>query len=54
MGKHLEGNGCGLILRYYTVDRLDGLKKTTTNLSQDSRSPSRDLKTGPPEYEAAF
>jgi hypothetical protein len=31
---------------------LKGWWKTTKNLSQDSRSPSRDLNLKPPEYEA--
>jgi hypothetical protein len=31
---------------------LEGLRKTTKNLSQDSRSPGRDLNPGPPEYKA--
>jgi hypothetical protein len=39
-------------LRYYPGIRLGGLRKTTKNLSQGSRSPGRDLNPGPPEYEA--
>jgi hypothetical protein len=31
---------------------LEGLKKTTKNLNQGSRSPSRDLNPEPSEYEA--
>jgi hypothetical protein len=31
----------------------EGPRKTTKNLSQDILSPSRDLKLGPSEYEAA-
>jgi hypothetical protein len=31
---------------------LEGLRKATKSLIQDSRSPGRDLKPGPPEYEA--
>jgi hypothetical protein len=31
---------------------LEGLMKTTKDLSQDSRFPGRDLNPGPPEYEA--
>jgi hypothetical protein len=31
---------------------LDGLRKTTKNLSQDIGCPDRDLSPGPPEYEA--
>jgi hypothetical protein len=48
----LEGSGRGLILRYYPGIRLDGLRKTTTKFNQGSRSPSRKLNLGPPEYEA--
>jgi hypothetical protein len=32
--------------------RLKGLRETTKNLSQDRRSPGRDLNPEPPEYEA--
>jgi hypothetical protein len=38
--------------RYYLGICLEGLRKTTKNLSQVSRSPGRDLNPGPPEYEA--
>jgi hypothetical protein len=31
-----------------------GLKKTMKDLSQDSRSPGRDLNSGPPEYEGVL
>jgi hypothetical protein len=31
---------------------VDGPRKNTKNLRQDSRFPSRDLNPGPPEYEA--
>jgi hypothetical protein len=31
---------------------LDGMRKTTKTLSQDSRSSGRDLNPGPPVYEA--
>jgi hypothetical protein len=34
--------------------RLEGLREATRNLSQDSRSPGRDLNSGPPKYEAYF
>jgi hypothetical protein len=37
---------------YYLNICLEGLRKTTRNLSQDSRSPCQDLNPGPPEYEA--
>jgi hypothetical protein len=40
------------ILRHYPDIRLKDLRKTTKNLSQDRRSPGRDLNPGPPEYEA--
>jgi hypothetical protein len=40
-------------LRYYSGICLQGLSKTTKNLSQDSCSPGRDLNPGPPEYEVA-
>jgi hypothetical protein len=36
--------------RHYT-SHLEGLRKTTKNLSQDSRSPDRDLNPRPPEYD---
>jgi hypothetical protein len=51
-GKDVVGSGRGLIIRYYPGVCLEGLKKTTKSLSQDSRSLGRDLKPGPPEYEA--
>jgi hypothetical protein len=35
----LLGSGLGLILRYYTVIRLERLRKTMKNLTQDSWSP---------------
>jgi hypothetical protein len=47
-----EGSGRGLISRHYPRIYLEGLKKTTKSLSQDTRSPSRNLNPGPPEYEA--
>jgi hypothetical protein len=50
--KEMEGSGRGLILRYYPGICLVRVRKTTTNLSQDSRSLGRDLNPGPPEYEA--
>jgi hypothetical protein len=48
----VEESGRGLILRYYTGIRLEGLKKTTKPLRQDSRSPGRDLNPGPLKYKA--
>jgi hypothetical protein len=38
--------------RYYPGICLERLKKTMKTLSQDSRSPGRDLNPEPPEYEA--
>jgi hypothetical protein len=37
---------------YYPGIRLEGLEKTAKDLSQDSRSPRRDLNPEPSEYEA--
>jgi hypothetical protein len=37
---------------YYACIYLEGLRKTTTNLSEYIRSPGRDLNLLPPEYEA--
>jgi hypothetical protein len=51
IGYDLVGSGRGLILRYYPDIRLEGLRKTTKHLSQDSQSPSRDLIAGPPAFE---
>jgi hypothetical protein len=47
----VEGSDRGLILRYYPGTCLEGLRKTAKNLGQDIRSPDRDLKPEPPEYE---
>jgi hypothetical protein len=50
-----EGFGrscCDLISRYYSSIRMEGLRKAAKTLSQDSRSPGRDLNPGPPEYKA--
>jgi hypothetical protein len=52
IGKELEGGGRGIILRYYPSIRLEGLRKTTRHLSQDSRPPSLDFNSEPPKYEA--
>jgi hypothetical protein len=51
-GKYLEGSGRSLILKCYPVIRLEGLRKTTKNLSQDSLSSGRHSSPGSPEYEA--
>jgi hypothetical protein len=53
----MNWKGCGRKrswsnLRYYPRIWLDRTRKTIKNLSQDSRSPGRDLNPGPPEYEA--
>jgi hypothetical protein len=40
------------ILSYYPEIRMEGMRKTTKNLSQDSRFRGRDLNPGPQEYEA--
>jgi hypothetical protein len=53
MNKELEGGDRGSIYcRYYPGIFLDGLRKTSKTLSQDSRSLGRNLDPGPPEYEA--
>jgi hypothetical protein len=49
--KDVKVSGGGLILRYYPSIRLEGLRNAKKNLRQDSRSLSRDLNSGPPEYE---
>jgi hypothetical protein len=51
IGKDSEESYSGLILRHYPSIRLEGLRKITRNLSQDSRSPGQDLKPRPPVYE---
>jgi len=48
--KSLEGCGCGLILRDYSGLHVEGMRKTTKNLSHDSRSLGQDLNSGPPDY----
>jgi hypothetical protein len=48
----LIGSVRGLISRYYPGIRLEGLRKTTRNLNQDSRSLGPRIEPGPPEYEA--
>jgi hypothetical protein len=45
-------SGRDLILTSYVGICLEGLTKTTRNLSQDSRPLGRDLNTGPSKYEA--
>jgi hypothetical protein len=41
-------------IRYYPGICLEGLRRTTKPLIQDSRYPGRDMNPGPPEYEAAL
>jgi hypothetical protein len=48
-GKDFEWNSRDLILKYCSGIRLEGLRETTNNLSQDSWSPSPDLNPGPPK-----
>jgi hypothetical protein len=52
IGKDLEGSGRDLICRNCPGIRLEGLRKTAKNLSQDSQSSSWYLNPGPPEYKA--
>jgi hypothetical protein len=51
--EYLERIDRDLILKHCPGIFLEGLRKTTENLYQDSRSRGRDLKPGTPEYEAA-
>jgi hypothetical protein len=51
IGKEVERSGCGLILGYYPDSCVEGLRKTTKNLSEDSLSPDRNLNQRPSEYE---
>jgi hypothetical protein len=52
--KDVEGSSRGLILRYYPEIYLQGLKKTTKTLSQDSRYTGRGYRSLPPEYEVGM
>jgi hypothetical protein len=54
MRMDVEGSVRVLILSYYYSICLQGLRKTSKNLSQDSQSPGRDLKSESPEYEAGL
>jgi hypothetical protein len=45
-GKDLAGSGRGLILRYYPGICLEGLRRTTKDLNQDSRSPGPRFEPG--------
>jgi hypothetical protein len=49
----VEGSGRGLFSILFR-HCLEGLSKTTKNLSQDSRSPGRDWNAGPSEYESGI
>jgi hypothetical protein len=46
IAKDFQRSVHGLILRYYTCIRLEKLRKTATNVSQDSRYSGRDLTRG--------
>jgi hypothetical protein len=54
IGKDLEVSDRGLIWRYYAETCLEGLRKTTEILIQDSGSTSRHWNPGPPKYEAGI
>jgi hypothetical protein len=41
-------------LKYYPGICLEGTRKTTKSLSQDSQSPGPDLNPGPTEYEGVL
>jgi hypothetical protein len=49
----MEGSGSWTNLMYYPGICFQGLRKTKKNLSYESQFPGGDLKSGPPEYEAA-
>jgi hypothetical protein len=49
--KGLEGNGRDLILRYYRGIGLEGVRKATKALGQDSRSTGRYFNPQLSEYE---
>jgi hypothetical protein len=53
----MNEKGCGrkrswLNLRHYCGICLEGLRISTSNLSQDSLSPGQDMNPGPPEHKA--
>jgi hypothetical protein len=50
--KDLEVGGRGLSFKLLSSIRLEERKENTKILSQDNRSPGRDLNPVPPEYEA--
>jgi hypothetical protein len=39
--------------KLYPVIRLEGLRKSTKQLRQDSRSPAQEFNPGPPEYDTS-
>jgi hypothetical protein len=46
IGQDSVGSGRGLIVRYYPGIRLEGLRKMTKNLNQNSRSPGPRIERG--------
>jgi hypothetical protein len=50
----MKGSDCCLTLRYDASIFVEGIRKSMRYLSKDNRSPVRDLKAGPPEYEAGI
>jgi hypothetical protein len=59
IGSFVNNEGCGRKwswsnLRYCSGICLERLRKTTKDLSHDSRSPGRDLKPGSPEYDGGL
>jgi hypothetical protein len=46
IGKDVKGNGGSLILKYYSTICLQGLRKTTKNISHVSRSPGQNVNLG--------
>jgi hypothetical protein len=51
MMMNAAGHSCGQYV-YHPNIRIEGLWKTTTNVHQGNRSPSRDLNVEPPKYVA--
>jgi hypothetical protein len=49
LGKNVRGNSHGIILGYYQGTILEGLRKMTKKLVQDSPCPGQDSKSGPSE-----
>jgi hypothetical protein len=48
IGKDLEESDLGLMFMHYPGMRLEVVRKTPKNLSQDNPSPGRDLNPRPP------